>query len=93
MSDRLKLIREGKLDPENGKDGGSTGTGRPPMGPGSGRGGPGGPGGHGPAGMMPGEKAKDFKGSLRKLMTFLKPFWFQIVVTLLLRRGRHRVHH
>lgn len=84
MSDRLKLIKEGKLDPANGKEGSPTGTGRPPMGPGSGRGGP---GGHGPAGMMPGEKAKDFKGSLRKLLAFLKPFWFQIVVTLLFAAG------
>ena len=48
-------------------------AGSPFGGPGSGRG-PGGPGrGPGPAGrMMPGEKAKDLKGSLKKLVKKLK---------------------
>ncbi len=31
----------------------------------------GGPMGHGPAGMMPGEKAKDFKGTMKKLFEYL----------------------
>ncbi|HEY5467004.1 MAG TPA: ABC transporter ATP-binding protein [Clostridia bacterium] len=46
-------------------------------------GGPGGPGGHGPGGMMmPGEKPKDFKGSLRKLAKFLRPHWLKILAVL-----------
>ena len=55
-------------------------AGSPFGGPGSGRG-PGGPGrGPGPAGrMMPGEKAKDLKGSLKKLVKKLKGQWFSII--------------
>ncbi|GAA0136445.1 ABC transporter ATP-binding protein [Paenibacillus sp. YSY-4.3] len=43
-------------------------------------GGPGGGRGHGgPPGMgMPAEKAKDFKGTLRRLMTYMRPFRVQI---------------
>lgn len=55
--------------------------GSPFGGPGSGRG-PGGPGrGPGPAGrMMPGEKAKDLKGSLKKLVKKLKGQWLSIII-------------
>ncbi|NLC78412.1 MAG: ABC transporter ATP-binding protein, partial [Ruminococcaceae bacterium] len=42
----------------------------------------GGPGGRGPGGpgMMPVEKAKDFKGSLKKLFAYIKPFRAIIIV-------------
>lgn len=41
--------------------------------------GPGGPGGHGGPGMgMPVEKAKDFKGTLKRLMTYMRPFRVQL---------------
>ena len=41
--------------------------------------------GHGPhGGMMPGEKAKDFKGSLKRLASYLKPFKVQLVVVMFL---------
>jgi len=43
----------------------------------------GGPGGFGPPGGMPGEKPKNFKGTMRKLFTHLKPFALQIIVSLL----------
>ncbi|MBQ7087760.1 MAG: ABC transporter ATP-binding protein [Clostridia bacterium] len=53
--------------------------GSPFGGPGSGRG-PGGGRPGGPAGrMMPGEKAKDLKGSLKKLVKMLKAHWLSIV--------------
>ena len=40
--------------------------------------------GHGPGGrMMMGEKAKDFKGSARKLLSYLKPYHLAIVLVLL----------
>ncbi len=42
---------------------------------------PRGPMGHGP--MMQGEKAKDFKGSLRKLMARLKPYTLSIVFVII----------
>ena len=46
--------------------------------------GPGGPG-HGPGGMMmAGSKAKDFKGSFRRLMSYLKPFYGTFVIVLIL---------
>ena len=35
--------------------------------------GPGGPGGHG---MMPGEKATDFGGTMKKLLRYLRPHSF-----------------
>lgn len=41
---------------------------------------PGGGMGHGPGGMMPGEKAKDFKGTARKLIQYLGSYNKQIVV-------------
>jgi ATP-binding cassette, subfamily B, multidrug efflux pump len=51
---------------------------RPPQGPGQ--------GGHGPGGMIgrPVEKAKDFKGTLRRLLQYLKPYTFRLVVIFLL---------
>ncbi|MBE6988999.1 MAG: hypothetical protein E7432_09550, partial [Ruminococcaceae bacterium] len=49
--------------------------GSPFGGPGSGRG-RGGPGGR----MMPGEKAKDLKGSLKKLVKKLKGQWLSIFI-------------
>ena len=43
------------------------------------------PHGHGPRGaMMPAEKAKDFKGSLRRLAGYLKPYAGQLVVVVVL---------
>jgi len=41
-----------------------------------------GPGGFGPPGAMPGEKAKNFKGSMKKLLKHIRPFMWQIVVAL-----------
>ena len=40
-----------------------------------------GPGPHGP--MMVGEKPKNFKGTLRRLLGYLKPFWFACAVMIL----------
>ena len=40
-------------------------------------------GGHGPRGMMPGEKAKDFKGTMGKLFGYLKRFLPGIILVLL----------
>ncbi len=49
--------------------------GRPPRGP---------MGGHGPGGpgMRPSEKAKDFKGTLKKLVKYMRPSLFAIIVSL-----------
>lgn len=81
MSDRLKLIKQGKLDqPDTTGVGGASGVRRGPGGPGRGPG-----GGHGP--MMPGEKAKDFKGSLRQLVNYLRPYWLILVTVLLFTVG------
>lgn len=52
---------------------------RAQRGPGSGHGGPGGPGF-----VMPGRKAKDFKGSLRRLMGYLKPFYGTFILVIIL---------
>ena len=48
-------------------------------------GGPGGPGGgHGPGGFgRPVEKAKDFKGTLRRLLGYLKPFRANLIIVLI----------
>ncbi|HEX3044934.1 MAG TPA: hypothetical protein VHY08_09265, partial [Bacillota bacterium] len=60
----------------------------PGGGPGAGRpGGPGRPGGffgggHGPVGM-PGEKPKNFKGALKRLLVYLKPYSVKMSVVLL----------
>ena len=46
-----------------------------------------GPMGRGPAMSMPTEKAKDFKGTAKRLFNYLKPFKFQlglvVIVTVL----------
>jgi len=48
--------------------------------PGRGKGGkPAGPGGK----MMPGEKAKNFKGTIKKLLTYLKPYRFKLAVVFI----------
>lgn len=43
--------------------------------------------GHGPGGpgsnMMPGEKARDFKGTLRKFAGYLKPYRFRLLIVFL----------
>ena len=41
-----------------------------------------GPMGHGPMGGGPAEKAKDFKGTIKKLATLLKPYWVKIAVVM-----------
>lgn len=51
---------------------------RPPMGRGPGHG-----PGHGPMGMMPGQKAKDFKGTMGKLLTYVRPYWIQMILVML----------
>ncbi|MBO7703992.1 MAG: ABC transporter ATP-binding protein, partial [Solobacterium sp.] len=38
---------------------------------------------HGRGGMMQVEKAKDFKGSLRKLLKYLRPYTPQLVIIIL----------
>jgi ATP-binding cassette, subfamily B, multidrug efflux pump len=50
------------------------------------RSGPEGQGGHGPGGMIgrPVEKAKDFKGTLKRLLKYLQPYTWRIVVVFLL---------
>lgn len=40
-------------------------------------------GGHGPGGMMPGEKAKNFKGTMRKLMAYLGRYSAAIIAVLI----------
>jgi ATP-binding cassette subfamily B multidrug efflux pump len=49
------------------------------------RGGPGGPGGGpgGPGAMMPGEKARDFKGTMGQLVQYLRAYQIAILVTIL----------
>ena len=44
----------------------------------------GGPGGGGPAAMMPGEKAKDFKGTMKKLFSYLGGYLPAVIVCLVL---------
>ena len=40
--------------------------------------------GHGPGGkMMPGEKAKDFKGTMKKLMRYLAPHKFALIAVFI----------
>ncbi len=55
---------------------------RPQQPPRGGPGGHGGPMGGGPRMMMPGEKARDFKGTMRKLLQFLKPYRVSILIVL-----------
>ena len=40
----------------------------------------GGPGGGGPRGMMPGERAHDFKGTMKKLIAHLRPHLWKIIL-------------
>ena len=41
-------------------------------------------GGHGPmGGMAPGEKPKDFKGSMKKLINYLGRYWIAIIVVMI----------
>ena len=47
----------------------------------------GGPGGHGPGGMMPGEKPKDLKGTLRKLIAFMGRFKVMMAVVFVFAVG------
>lgn len=42
-----------------------------------------GPGGHGPMGMMPGEKAKNFKTTMKALLRYIKPFKFQVISVII----------
>ncbi|MEG0918741.1 MAG: ABC transporter ATP-binding protein [Anaerovoracaceae bacterium] len=44
----------------------------------------GGPGGHGPGTMMPGEKAKDFGGTMKALLSYLKPYRFKMILVFIL---------
>ena len=62
------------------------------MGPGMGqpgRRGPGfgGPRGGGPMAMMKGEKARDFKGTMKKLLAYMKPFYASILVVFIFAIG------
>ncbi|MDD5039872.1 MAG: ABC transporter ATP-binding protein [Patescibacteria group bacterium] len=44
----------------------------------------GGPMGHGPMGMMmPGQKAKNFKKTMRQLGGYLKPFWISVTIVVI----------
>lgn len=48
---------------------------------------------HGPGrGMMPIEKAKDFKDSFKKLISYLSPFKFKILIVVIFAAAFHRVH-
>ena len=58
-----------------GSSGPSRGTGPRP-------GGPGPFGGHGRM-MQGGEKAKNFKGTMRNLITYMRPFWVSIIIVLI----------
>lgn len=40
-------------------------------------------GGHGHGGMMAGEKAKDFKGTMKKLLLYMKRYKFRLLIMLL----------
>jgi len=41
---------------------------------------PRGPGGGGPMAMMPGAKAKDFKGTFRKLLSYIRPYILLLII-------------
>ena len=43
--------------------------------------------GHGPRGMMPGEKAKDFKGTIRKLIRYMGSFKYAILAVMIFAAG------
>ncbi len=44
-------------------------------------------GGHGPMGKMGGEKAKDFKGTMKNLLNYLKPFKLSIIMVIIFAIG------
>ena len=67
--------------PRRGPGGGQHGPGGGQRRPGGGQGGPGG-GQHGPMAMMPGEKARDFKGTMRSLIGYLGAHRVAITVVL-----------
>lgn len=46
-----------------------------------------GPMGHGPGGMMPGEKARDFKGSISKLLAYMGNYKFAILLVMIFAVG------
>ncbi len=48
-----------------------------------GQGGRGGPGGHGPMAMMKGEKARDFRGTMQKLIAYIGSYKLSIVIVLI----------
>ena len=66
---------------------------RPPFGqrPGGGRG----PMGHGPMGGMgmPGEKARNFKGTMVTLLKYLKPYRISLIIALVLAISRHGFYY
>lgn len=45
------------------------------------------PGGGGPGRMMPGEKARNFKGSMKQLISYLGPFRWSILLMMLMAAG------
>ena len=47
----------------------------------------GGHGGHGPRGMMPGEKAKDFKGTIKKLLKYMGRYKLLLIMVVLFAIG------
>ena len=50
--------------------------------------------GHGPGGkMMPGEKAKDFKGTMKKLMRYLAPHKFALIAVFIFAIAKHSVQY
>lgn len=87
------MTEERRTKMPGGRNGGEHGAsqggglfGGPGMGPGRGRGrGPmGGPFGHGMGMGLPVEKAKDFKGTLRRLIGYLRPRRFRLMLVLLM---------
>ena len=44
-------------------------------------------GGRGPHGMMPGEKAKDFKGTMKKLMSYLGKYTYAFIAVFIFAIG------
>lgn len=76
--------QNGQLQPSSASGAGGSPAGSSPPAGGPPRGGFGGPG-RGPGGPhmgMPVQKAKDFKGTLRRLLRYLKPYRIQLVVVL-----------
>ena len=46
---------------------------------------PHGPHGHGPGGMMPGEKAKNFSGTIKKLFRYMGAYRYGLMAVAVLR--------